>query len=122
MPAIAVAGTDSARPGVMLGVVGAGNSHCGGLLPSEQRGRDDSVYTKRKCVTCPAIFFSARLRNVANLGDFTIFICGEAARFPAASVHGWRILTTKERGYAAAGVCESNACSVCECANDDGTE
>src|ERR1700722_77174 len=81
-----------------------------------------SVYTKRKCVTCPAaFFFRAPPRRCKPERFHYLYLC-EAAWFPAASVHGWRILMTKEQGYAAAGVCEGNACSVCERANDDGTE
>jgi hypothetical protein len=73
MPAIAQVGTDGAGPGVVLGVAGAGDFHCGGLLPSEQRG-ETIGYAKLRMRRLQPVFFLRNTRNVANPDDFTIFV------------------------------------------------
>src|ERR1700712_4636345 len=61
------------------------------------------------------------MRCVANEDDFIIFVVVRWGGFQPSS-SGCRILTTKERAYGGGGVGEGDACSVSECANDDGAE
>jgi hypothetical protein len=75
MPAITEDGADGAGPGVVFGVVGADNLHCGGLLASEQCARDDRVHNEAQSACIATHRGLALQMNTISLSLFVAVIC-----------------------------------------------
>jgi hypothetical protein len=88
MPAIAEAGADGTGPRVVLGIVAADVFHCSGLLPSEQRARDDRVHNEVHHAS-PARQRGPTLQmNTISLSLFVTVICESHSFRPSLSMAG----------------------------------